>query len=111
MSSRSYTLNKSKLFLCTDIRVCMQSCFCCVPLFVTLWTVTYQAPLSMGFSRQEYWSGYALFHRIFLTQGLSLHLLHLLHWQMGSLVTTWEAIEGYTFLIMPSPYILYSLQH
>ena len=26
-------------------------------LFVTPWTVTYQAPLSMGFSRQEYWSG------------------------------------------------------
>ena len=25
--------------------------------FVTLWTVAYQAPLSMGFSRQEYWSG------------------------------------------------------
>ena len=23
----------------------------------TLWTVTHQAPLSMGFSRQEYWSG------------------------------------------------------
>ena len=28
-----------------------------VRLFVTLWTVAYQAPLSMGFSRQEYWSG------------------------------------------------------
>ena len=28
-----------------------------VPLFVTPWTVAYQAPLSMGFSRQEYWSG------------------------------------------------------
>ena len=28
-----------------------------VRLFVTPWTVTYQAPLSMGFSRQEYWSG------------------------------------------------------
>ena len=28
-----------------------------VPLFVTPWTVTYQAPLSMGFSRQKYWSG------------------------------------------------------
>ena len=26
-------------------------------LFVTLWTVVPQAPLSMGFSRQEYWSG------------------------------------------------------
>ena len=27
-----------------------------VPLFATLWTVAHQAPLSMGFSRQEYWS-------------------------------------------------------
>ena len=26
-------------------------------LFVTLWTVAYQVPSSMGFSRQEYWSG------------------------------------------------------
>ena len=29
----------------------------CVQLFVTPWTVPHQAPLSMGFSRQEYWSG------------------------------------------------------
>ena len=29
----------------------------CVCLFATLWTVAHQAPLSMGFSRQEYWSG------------------------------------------------------
>ena len=28
-----------------------------VRLFETPWTVAYQAPLSMGFSRQEYWSG------------------------------------------------------
>ena len=28
-----------------------------VRLFATSWTVAYQAPLSMGFSRQEYWSG------------------------------------------------------
>ena len=27
-----------------------------VPLLVTLWTVAHWAPLSMGFSRQEYWS-------------------------------------------------------
>ena len=26
-------------------------------LFATAWTVVCQAPLSMGFSRQEYWSG------------------------------------------------------
>ena len=29
----------------------------CVKLFVTPWTVAYQVPPSMGFSRQEYWSG------------------------------------------------------
>ena len=29
----------------------------CVQLFVTLWAVAHQAPLSMGFSRQKYWSG------------------------------------------------------
>ena len=28
-----------------------------VRLFETPWTVAYQAPLSIGFSRQEYWSG------------------------------------------------------
>ena len=28
-----------------------------VQLFATSWTVTYRAPPSMGFSRQEYWSG------------------------------------------------------
>ena len=28
-----------------------------VRLFVTPWTVAYQAPPSMGFSRQDYWSG------------------------------------------------------
>ena len=35
----------------------MLSCFSCVQFFGTLWTVTHQAPLSMGFSRQEYWGG------------------------------------------------------
>ena len=29
-------------------------------LFVTPWTVAYKAPLSMEFSRQEYWSGLPL---------------------------------------------------
>ena len=33
---------------------------CCVWLFITLWTVTHQVPLSMGFPRQEYWSGLPL---------------------------------------------------
>ena len=39
------------------MRACALSCFSCVRLFVTPWTVAHQAPLSMGFSRQEDWSG------------------------------------------------------
>ena len=41
-----------------------------VRLFATPWTVAYQAPPSMGFSRQGYWSGFHfLLQGIFLTQG------------------------------------------
>ena len=39
------------------MRACVLSHFSLVQLFETLWTVTHQAPLSLGFSRQEYWSG------------------------------------------------------
>ena len=45
------------IYIYIYIYACMLSCFSLVPLFVTLWTVTHQAPLSMGFSRKEYWSG------------------------------------------------------
>ena len=38
--------------------VCMLSHFSRVQLLAPLWTVAHQAPLSMGFSRQEYWSGF-----------------------------------------------------
>ena len=37
--------------------MCAQSLSHVRLLFVTLWTVARQAPLSVGFSRQEYWSG------------------------------------------------------
>ena len=36
-----------------------------VQLLVTPWTAAYQAPLSMGFSKQEYWSGVPLPSRLF----------------------------------------------
>ena len=39
------------------MHVCVQSCFSHVQLSATLWTIAHWAPLSMGFSRQEYWSG------------------------------------------------------
>ena len=48
-----------------------------VQLFATPWTTAYQAPLSMGFSRQEYWSGLPFpSPGIFPTQGLNSGLLH-----------------------------------
>ena len=39
--------------------VCILSRFSRVQLFVTVWTGAGQAPLSLGFSRLEYWSGLA----------------------------------------------------
>ena len=67
--------------------MCVLSYFSCVWLCSILWT--HQAPLSMGFSRQEYWSGLpSLLQGIFLnwsSQELNPCLLGLLHWQAGSL--------------------------
>ena len=41
---------------------CMLSYFSHVQLCATLWTEACQAPLSIGFSRQEYWSGLLCLH-------------------------------------------------
>ena len=54
--------------------------------FVTPGTVAWQAPLAMGFPRQEYWSGlHFLLQGIFPTQGLNMRLLH---WQVDSLLVS-----------------------
>ena len=48
------------LCVCVCVCVCICVCVCVlshIQLFVTLWTVADQAPLSVGFSRQESWSG------------------------------------------------------
>ena len=42
---------------CFTVRIQYYSKLSRVRLFETPWTVVYQASLSMGFSRQEYWSG------------------------------------------------------
>ena len=39
------------------LHMCMLGHFSHVRLFAVLWTIALYAPLSMGFSRQEYWSG------------------------------------------------------
>ena len=64
----------------------MLNCFSRVWLSVTLCTVACQAPLSLGFSRQEYWSELPCASSGDLpNQGLNPRFLFLLHWQAGSL--------------------------
>ena len=59
----------------------------CVWLFATPWTITCRAPLSMGIlqTRTLEWVAMPFYCEIFPTQGSNPHLLHLLHWQTGSL--------------------------
>ena len=73
-------------YVCVCVCVCILSCFSHVCLFATLWTVACQAPLSMGFSRQEFWSGLLCSPPGDLPNpGIDSHLLCLLHWLVGSL--------------------------
>ena len=44
-------------FAWKQVHAGMLSCFSHVQLFATLWIIACQAPLSMGFSRQDFWSG------------------------------------------------------
>ena len=67
---------------------CTQHICVCVCLYICMyiWLVARQSPLSMVFSRQEYWSGLLCSPPGGLpTQGLNPSLLCLLHWQLGSL--------------------------
>ena len=83
------------LCVCVCVCVCVCLCVCvCVHalschyswLYVTPWTVAHQAPLSMGFSRQEYWSGLPCPPPGDLPHpGIKPTSLCLLHWQAGSL--------------------------
>ena len=71
--------------VCVCVCVCVYGCqsLSCVWFFATPWTVAHQASLSIGFSRQEYGSGYhALLQGIFQTQGSNPWLLR---WQVNSL--------------------------
>ena len=48
-----FYIYKKKCYVCAVLFLVTQS----VCLFVTPWTIAHKAPLSIGFSRQEYWSG------------------------------------------------------
>ena len=75
---------QSQCFVCVCMRGCAKSLQLC--LFVTLWSVAHQAPLSKRFSRRDDWSALSFPRQgIFMVQGLNPCLLCLLYWQVGSL--------------------------
>ena len=62
-----------------------------------------QAPLSMGFSRQEYWNRLTFsFQGIFLTQGSNPHLLYLLHWQVRLFTTSATSVHAKSLQSRPT---------
>ena len=81
---------------CSCVCVCVCVCVYCVLsrvwLFVTPWTVAHQASLSMGFPKQDYWSGLPFPSPDLPNQGSNPCLLHcrksLYHW------ATWEAASN-----------------
>ena len=56
MAARCTITKTQEQLKCTRTYTCGTS-HSCVRLFVTLWIVACQAPMSLGFFRQEYWSG------------------------------------------------------
>ena len=84
-------LNFSLVYL----RARMLSCFSCVQLFVALWSVAHQAPLSTGFSRQECWSGLPFSPPGFPTQGSHTRLFtsSALAGRFFTTSATWEALS------------------
>ena len=95
----------------SPMHACMLSHFSCVWLCATPWTATYQAPLSTGFPRQEYWSG--------LPFPSPMHACVLSHFSYVRLCATlWTAAyqaplskrfsrqEYWSGLPFPSPYFL-----
>jgi len=85
-----------------------ESTLCCakslhhIQFFKTLWTVAHQAPVSMGFSRQEYWSGVAMTSSRGSSQPRDWTCIScLLHWLVGSLPVV---PLGSPFLMISSTY-------
>ena len=79
--------------------MCAQSCNR-GQLFETLWTVAHQAPVSMEFFRQEYWSGLP-----FSTTGDPPNPgmeLHFLHWQADSFTNEPPGKPHYTVVLSQS---------
>ena len=103
-----WPLSTQGLLFCSQISMCLPptrvharvlSRFSRAPLCATPWTVARQAPLSVGFSRQEHWSGLPCSPPGDLPdpgiEPASLTSPALAGWFFTT-TTSWEALQGYT---------------
>ena len=72
----------------------------CVQLFVTLWTVACQAPLSMGLSRPEYWRGLPFPPPGGSSQPRDRTVSPAVPGLVGSLFTTESSRKPYIYIVM-----------
>ena len=81
----------------------------CVPLFGTPWTVACQAPLFMGFSRQEYWNGLPFPSPLIVLEYyfFSSDRAVILTFQISQVVPSWLLLNSLTVIISNSRFILY----
>ena len=87
-----FSITQEYSAVCVCMCMYVLSRFSCVWLFATPWTIACQAPLSVSFSRQEYWSGWPCPPPGGLPNP-EIEPLCILHWQAGYLFTitaTWE---------------------
>ena len=112
-----FSITQEYSAVCVCMCMYVLSRFSCVWLFATPWTIACQAPLSVSFSRQEYWSGWPCPPPGGLPNP-EIEPLCILHWQAGYLFTitaTWEdrcvcvcvCIFVCVCVCMYMPYLLY----
>ena len=71
----------------------------CVRLFATLWALSHQAPLSMGFPRQEYWSGLPFpLPGDLPDQGIELNVSFVC-WIGRQILYHWATLEALSFVV------------
>ena len=84
-----------------SMRVCVLSHFSRARLFAILWTVAHHTPLSMGFSRQEDWSGLPCPPPgDLLDPVIKLAFLLFLRWQAGSLLLTSLGKTQWNYIVL-----------
>ena len=95
----TYIFKRGKRY--TYACACVLSHFTCAQFLATLWTIPHQAPLTMGFSRQEHWSGLHAFLQWILldprSESMSLTSPALAGW-FSTTSATWEAQNIHTHL-------------